>query len=364
MRSSTCLGSAALIVATIGWISAQETPSTKPAKTASEKPAVKATSKGDQNSVPRAREKGANAAVKSPEAAGQRSESAAADTRSPDEEAIRKTAETFARAYEKGDAKAAAHHFTANAEYVDEEGNTFRGREEIEQDFSRFFADNPGSKIEIQIESIHFVDPAVAIEEGTTTINRRDGSLCARNRYFAVHAKTDGKWLVAAVREQAPKGERRHRQQLEQLGWLVGDWLDESDASIVTFMCRPVDDGNFLLRKFTVTVAGDEVMSGSQRIGWDPLTGRLRAWTFDSQGGHFEGAWHRDGDRWVLNSTGVTADGQTASGTSIFTMVNANTITWQAVDHEIDGVRLPDSELYTLVRQGPAPETVDREIDK
>ena len=30
-------------------------------------------------------------------------------------------------------------------------------------------------------------------------------------------------------------------------------------------------------------------------------------------------------------------------------------MTWQAVDHEIEGVRLPDSELFTLVRKPPPP---------
>ena len=86
--------------------------------------------------------------------------------------------------------------------------------------------------------------------------------------------------------------------------------------------CQAVDNGNFLLRQFTVKIAGQEAMSGTQRIGWDPVTGKLRAWIFDSEGGYGEGTWHRDGDSWVLKTTGVTADGQTASGTSIYTLVS------------------------------------------
>jgi hypothetical protein len=61
----------------------------------------------------------------------------------------------------------------------------------------------------------------------------------------------------------------------------------------------------------------------------------------------------------VLKSTGVTADGQTASSTSIYTFVNAHTMTWQSVDHEIAGVELPDSEVVTIVRQAPAPVIAD-----
>ena len=57
----------------------------------------------------------------------------------------------------------------------------------------------------------------------------------------------------------------------------------------------------------------------------------------------------------MLKSTGVTADGQTASSTSIYTFVNDHTMTWQSVHHEIAGVRQPDSEVVTIVRQAPAP---------
>ncbi|TXT21704.1 MAG: hypothetical protein FD138_4003 [Planctomycetota bacterium] len=167
--------------------------------------------------------------------------------------------------------------------------------------------------------------------------------------------KTEGKWLVASVRDHAPKNRRLHRSQLQQLDWLVGDWVDEGDDSIVVFSCQSVDNGNFLLRKFTIQIAGQEAMSGTQRIGWDPLTGKLRAWIFDSEGAYSDGLWHQAGDNWVLKSTGVTADGQTASSTSIYTFVNEHTMTWQSVDLEIAGVQQPGSEVVTIVRQAPVP---------
>jgi hypothetical protein len=85
----------------------------------------------------------------------------------------------------------------------------------------------------------------------------------------------------------------------------------------------------------------------------------LRAWIFDSEGGFGEGTWNRDGDSWVLKTTGVTADGQTASGTSIYTFVSEHIMTWQAVDHEIAGVQIPDSDVVTIVRTPPPPELTD-----
>ncbi len=278
-----------------------------------------------------------------------------AEKRSPDEEAVRLTGESFVKAYDAADAKSVAAHFTADAEYVDELGNVFQGRKAIEDSLTTFFAENPGCKLEVNIDTIRFVSPGVAVEDGTTTITRPGGVDSVDSLYTAVHVKADGKWLSASVRDHAPKNRRLHRSQLEQLGWLMGDWVDEGDESIVIFSCEAVDHGNFLLRKFTIQVAGQEAMSGTQRIGWDPLTGKLRAWIFDSEGGYAEGTWHSDGDNWVLKSTGVTADGQTASSTSIYTFVNAHTMTWQSVDHEIAGVELPDSEVVTIVRQAPTP---------
>lgn len=275
--------------------------------------------------------------------------------RSADEEAIRQMDDAFLKAYGLGDAKLVAAHFTADAEYVDELGNVFQGRAAIEDSMIEFFAENPGCKLEMNVDSIRFISPGIAIEDGTTTITRTEGEPTVESLYTAVHVKTDGKWLVASVRDHAPKNRRLHRSQLQQLDWLVGDWVDEGDDSVVHFSCQLVDNGNFLLRKFTIQIAGQEAMSGTQRIGWDPLTGKLRAWIFDSEGAYSEGLWHQAGDNWVLKSTGVTADGQTASSTSIYTFVNEHTMTWQSVDHEIAGVQQPDSEVVTIVRQAPSP---------
>ena len=205
------------------------------------------------------------------------------------------------------------------------------------------------------IDTIRFISAGVAVEDGSTTITHTENSAAIESRYTTVHVKTDGKWLAASVRDHAPKDRKQHRAQLQQLGWLVGDWIDEGDDSIVHFACESVDNGNFLLRKFSIQVAGREALSGTQRIGFDPLTGKLRAWIFDSEGAYSDGLWHRDGDNWVLKSIGVTADGQTASSTSIYSFVNEHTMTWQSVHHEIAGIQQPDSEVVTIVRQAPSP---------
>jgi hypothetical protein len=60
----------------------------------------------------------------------------------------------------------------------------------------------------------------------------------------------------------------------------------------------------------------------------------------------------------VLKCTGVTADGESASCSSIYTPVNEHTMTWQSVDHEVGGVQQPDSRVITIVRHAPSPAPV------
>ena len=270
-------------------------------------------------------------------------------------EAIRLMDESFAKAYVKGDAKAVAAHFTTDAEYVDESGEVFQGRAAIEEALAKFFAENPSCILEMNIDTIRFISPGIAVEDGSTSLTRTDGDEAIDSHYTAVHVKTEGKWLAASIRDRAPRNRREHRAQLEELSWLLGDWIDEGDDSVVSFSCKAIDNGNFLLRDFSIEVAGREAMSGTQRIGWDPLTGKLRGWIFDSEGAYAEGLWHRDGDSWVLKVAGVTADGQAASSTSIYKRINDHTMTWQSVDSEVAGVQVPDSEVFTIVRQAPIP---------
>lgn len=291
----------------------------------------------------------------------QRSSSERAETNLPnpahmaDIEAILKTAESYLQAYRDGDAKAAATHFTDDAEYVDEHGNTHVGRKAIEQVLADCFEKNPGRDIELEIDSIKVVSPGVALEDGRLTVLTGDGNNSTSTTYNAVHVKHEGKWLVASVRERAPKDRREHRTQLEQLAWLQGDWMDEARESTVFFSCGSIDNGNFLLREFAVQINGEHAMSGSQRIGWDPVSGKLRTWIFDSEGGFAEGFWFRDDDRWILKAVGITASGEMASSTSIYKVINDNVMTWQSVDHEVGGVRLPDSDVITIVRRAPDP---------
>ena len=150
------------------------------------------------------------------------------------------------KAFNQANAKAAADHFTMDAEYVDDQGKPWiQGRPAIEKSLKELFAEYPECKFEIKIDTIRFVGPGVAIEDGTTTLTRSKTTDPVIDRYTAMHVKNAGKWLVASVRDYAPK-QRQHRAQLRQFDWMQGEWVHEGGDAIVIFSCKAIDNGNFL----------------------------------------------------------------------------------------------------------------------
>ncbi|HSG72791.1 MAG TPA: SgcJ/EcaC family oxidoreductase, partial [Planctomycetaceae bacterium] len=222
MRTTLTLSAVALLIGLSSFIAGGQIPAKKSAPPAGVQPAVKS---GDQISD--------DQKVKSAEKAP--SEPQVTPERLADEEAIRQADEAFVKAYGAGDAKAIAALFTPDAEYVDESGNVFQGRDAIEESLVEFFAENPDCQLEMTIDSIRFVNPGIAIEDGSTILTHPELPDTIESRYTTMYVKTDGKWLAASVRDHAPKDRRQHRLQLEQLDWLLGDWVDEAEDSVVTF---------------------------------------------------------------------------------------------------------------------------------
>ncbi len=278
---------------------------------------------------------------------------------SADEAAIRKANESLLKAYASDDADAVAKHFTQDGEYINSNGALFHGREAIQGSLTAFFADHPGCELQAVLHDLRFVSPTVAIVEGTTTVIHKPDSSETHCNFTAVYNKTEDQWLLASVRDRLHVARPAHENQLEQLSFLIGDWVNEDSDSVVSFSCQPTPNGKFLIRDFTMHAHGQDVLSGTERIGWDPLSSKLRAWIFDSEGGFADGTWTREGDTWVMRLAGVSAEGEMASGTSIYKVIDDHTITWQGVDHVVGGVSSPDSPEMTLVRKSPHPEDHD-----
>lgn len=286
-----------------------------------------------------------------PQAPSQPRTSARATT--PDEKPIRDLIAAFTKAYNAGDAKAIASMFTVGGEAADEKGNVARGRAEIERIFAAVFQEHPQAKITIKVDSIRFLGPTVAIEEGVSTVVRTPGEPGESGRYSVTYVVQDGKWLMAAARELAADDEQFAASELEQLGWLVGNWIDESSEGLVKSSYRWDEKRHFIMGEFTLQVSGQTALSGTQRIGWDPRTRQLRSWVFDSEGGFGEGLWTRQGDRWIVKFSGVAHDGHSGSMTNIYTRLGKDKYSMESRDRVVGGELTQDAGAVVVVREPP-----------
>lgn len=282
--------------------------------------------------------------------------------RAQDETALRGLVANFTRAFNAGDARALGALFGENARIVTEEGRAIEGRSAIEAQFARAFEENPGQTIAIKTESLRFLGPSGAIEEGSATITTPgepgEPPAVEVTRYSAAYVKHGDKWLHDSIRDypssETEKASTPH-EHLKDLEWMVGEWVDESDAGQVETSCKWSENGSFLVRSFQLRVRGQAESTGTQQIGWDPRLKQVRSWAFDADGGVSEGLWYRDGKRWIIKSRGVVKDGETVTATNIVTPENRDRIRLRVTDRTVGAEVLPDVEEIILVRKPPRP---------
>ena len=143
---------------------------------------------------------------------------------------------------------------------------------------------------------------------------------------------------------------------------MVGKSVDNGDDATVITECSWTKNRKFLKRSFKVMIDKEVTLEGDQFVGWDPIANQIRSWTFDSEGGIGEGVWLRDGNRWLVKTSFVLADGARASALNVYTHVDADTIRWQSTNREIAGELQPNIPEVTVVRQ--KAETVSQESQK
>ena len=269
---------------------------------------------------------------------------------SEDEAAIRASAEAYEKAFAASDAKALAAAFSEDGELTVETGRTFKGRDDIEQEYTAIFADRAGAKIDVQIESIKFLSPDVAVESGTAQAESKSSASGPGTKYTAVHVKRDGKWLLANVNESraaAPNDKER----LAALAFLVGEWKAELGAGkTYESRCEWMPGQGFLKRTFSVKEKSQELTSGTQIIGYDPLAGQIISWTFDASGGFGHELWEQNGGRWRISASSILPDGGTSLSTNYLTKGDNNSFTWQSVERSLNDQLLPDTALVRVER--------------
>ena len=147
--------------------------------------------------------------------------------KSADVNAIRATIESYVAAYNRGDAKAVAAHWSDSGEWISPSGERFQGKQAIEKELRTLFAENKGVRIEV-LRPVHSPrSPDVAIEEGTVRVVRPDEPP-SDSTYLAIHVKKDGQWKLDTVRETEVPETAPATSPLQDLAWLAGEWTDAS----------------------------------------------------------------------------------------------------------------------------------------
>jgi uncharacterized protein (TIGR02246 family) len=266
----------------------------------------------------------------------------AANQGAGDKEAIFSNAKSFVDAFEKGDAKAVAAFWAEDGDYADLDGRHLQGCTAIEDAFKEFFKENKGLKLRIDVKSVRFVTPDVAIEDGTSSVIPADGAPPSQSSYTNVHVKKSGQWVLQSVHEApyTPPGNYEH---LHGLDWAVGEWVDEGDGPEIDHVSFEwTDDGNFLIATQDVTVKDTLVSRATEWIGWDPGTSQIHSWSFVADGSVGENTWSADGDQWIAKTNATLPNGKKLAATNIITRNGPDAITWQSKDRTLDGKALPD----------------------
>jgi uncharacterized protein (TIGR02246 family) len=265
-------------------------------------------------------------------------------------DSIQKQAEAFIEAFQRGDAKAVAAFWTADGDYTDQNGKQVKGRDAIEKLFAGFFADSKGLKLQIISESLRFVTPDVAVEDGISEVFPPDGAPPSRARFTNVLVKKDGQWLLSSVRDSIVTPPSNH-EHLAGLEWAIGDWASENDKGEVERISLAWTEGqNWITGTLATTFRNVSLGSVKQWIGWDPEAKRVRSWSFDQTGAFGEGTWTRDGNKWTIKTSTVLQDGKKATATFVLAQVDPETITLQSTERTVDKRSIADMKEVRLKR--------------
>jgi len=273
-----------------------------------------------------------------------------------DRKAITKLAASYQAAFNRGDAKAIADLYTPDAHFVGARGISLEGREQIQENYERFFALNPNVQLTTNVTSTRFVGTDVVVLTGAPKIEPPLAGRPVEARTTVLLVKRDGQWMVDSARDTLVPLDSNY-DHLKKLDWLIGEWGDpatDSEGVSVEATCDWTINKNYIIRRFNAVVKDQVSTAGVQVIGWDPRVSQIRSWVFDSKGGFIEGFWRPDGNRWIVTTSGVLQNGSEVSAVNTVTRIDDDTFTFQSTNRFLDGQQQPDIEPVEVKRRGTA----------
>jgi uncharacterized protein (TIGR02246 family) len=262
--------------------------------------------------------------------------------RQADEAALKQRTADFVDAVESGDAKEVAGFWTDEGEYTAGDGVTIRGTVDLEEAYRGHFKEAGKPKVCHEIDGIRFLSRDTAVVEGTFESAYAKEKEPKRAGFSILYVREDDVWGIAVLREWS------RETTLGDLDWLVGEWSAKTKGGEANTAYRWSDDKSFITMEFRVKTEGD-VTSGHQVIARDPASGAIRSWMFVG-GGIGEGVWSREGQKWVIQSRGLSAEGEELVATNIFTPQGQDAFTFRSIDRTREGEELPDVGPVTVKR--------------
>ena len=269
---------------------------------------------------------------------------------SPDETAIRKAIESYVDAYNRGDAAAAASHWSRDGSYLTQTGDYAKGPDKIRPAMDKFFSEHKGIQVKVALFDVQRQSPDRAIAKGFAVF-QQPGEENDEALVTATCVKEKEVWKLLKVEEEESSVPLGTIAKLGELEWLIGDWVDKDDSGTVETTFKWTKDYAFISGTFRVTAEDSVDLEGTQVIGWDPVAKKIRSWIFDTEAGFAQGEWSRAGNTWTVNVRSTLGTGEKASSINIYTYVDPNSFTWQSVSREVDGEPLPDTDEVTVVRK-------------
>ena len=271
------------------------------------------------------------------------------DEQDSDHAAILDAIESFVQAFNRGDAQSLAAHWTEHGDFVTAEGERWKGRQQIEERYVEYFARVEDASLELEDAQIEFQSPSVAVERGVARVIA-PGWMPVESEYTAIHVRTYEGWKIDSVREvELPQPPGRD-ELMQQLYWMVGQWVDQDEHADIKTTCRWATNRSFLVQTFRVFVEDSVDFEGTQIIGWDPRAQTIRSWLFDSDGGFGAGRWSGSEGRWTVQNLQILPDGRIGSATNIYERIDDNTVSYRSIGRQVDGTILPDIDPVTIVR--------------
>ena len=106
----------------------------------------------------------------------------------------------YVEAFNKGDAKAVAALFTADADWIDDRGTVIRGQAAIQRAVEDSVSEHKGKSLKLRMDSVRVLAPDVVVGNALSTFNEADKS-GESSAFIAVYVKQDGKWRITLLTE-------------------------------------------------------------------------------------------------------------------------------------------------------------------